>query len=186
MESSSFEKEDIMSGKECCEKFIEFSEKSLMICSKNSEMEVGKIYHVISDIISDAKRRSHLSQESLKKINEYKTNPGSWTEIEKQNIKEVLSILNKDQSEFTDPIIMALQFQDRFRQNLENIIKIVKIWYSHRSSCEEKNMIDKKKMISLGEKMMDAMTSSEERQVIAKHFEGVPLEEAVGEEIMFD
>ena len=168
--------------------FIEFSKKSMEWCSQESEQEVTLIHKVLTNIIYDAKRRSFLPEETIKAVQsiEEKIEKGDATaEDARISIKQLLDQLQKEYKEFTDPIIMALQFQDRFRQNLENIGKMLEIWHRTRGQSFGAHYTTKEKLIIFGEQLAASATSPEEREVVGKHIEGVKIEKRSTDAIMF-
>lgn len=151
---------------------VRFTEATLKWCADESETEVTRIYETIQILVSDIARRSNLSAKAMEAVI-YLQNELAKNGDEIVNLVTILERFSQDSVEvqtLTTPIIEALQFQDRLRQNLENIGKIVKTWQRLRSPTVYEAQL------AMGAEFLKNVTSSEERDVIRAHIPGLPEE----------
>jgi hypothetical protein len=166
--------------------FIEFSKQSMGWCIAESEKEAGRIYGIVKDIVDDLKRRSQMSEKSIESIKKLEkaiaqTIDEKQSKIQMNDILTQLHVLKGDDEEvyrLINPIVESLQFQDRLRQNLENISKLSKLWMTHRSENGSIGIKDEE-LIEFGALALKCTTSQDERTIIRKHIKGLPEEQKV-------
>lgn len=169
--------------------YARFMNDSTSWCVKESEREVEAICQTINLIMGDVERRTALSNQALGAVQGLKSRlegrkaaevdvKGLITELQK------LSTVEKEMTELTQPVIEALQFQDRLRQNLENINKIVGHWIQWREVHKSKD-IDPSVLQALGQKFLELTTSPEERDIIRRHIPGLAEEQKIDNALFF-
>ena len=166
--------------------FVRFSEESIDWCVKQSEQEVVRIYDVLKNLLEDSKRRIHLNHESEKRYSdlvELLSNDASGQSLTKT--VDLLKNLNREDRELTDPIIEALQFQDRLKQKLENLVKMLDIWNKFRGDEKSEYLVDSESLISFGEELKKCCTTPEERDTLKKYIPGLTYDEEVKGSVMF-
>ena len=102
-------------------------------------------------------------------------------------IQEVVNELeglkeNRELTGLTGPIIEALQFQDRLRQNLENVCRVVEVWREYKKKGVQD--LDEGAAKEFGERLLGCMTSVEERDVVRQLIPGLEEEKTVVEDVM--
>lgn len=166
--------------------FVRFSEQSIDWCVKQSEQEVVRIYEVLKNLLEDSKRRIHLNNESEKRYSdlvEVLSHDASGQSLNKT--VDLLKNLNREDRELTDPIIEALQFQDRLKQKLENLVKMLEVWKNFRGDKKSECFETPENLIEFGEKLKKCCTTPEERDTLQKYIQGLSHEEEVKGSMMF-
>jgi hypothetical protein len=165
--------------------YVDFTRKSLKWCCDESEKEATSIFSSLSTIMEDIKRRSAMTENTLAAVEKVKAtiqarklSPAANVSISELIVG--LKNLSGDNSEIqnlTNPIVEALQFQDRLRQNLENIGKAMDYWIKNRTAEMSE--------VEFGEGLMKCMTSPEERTLIRDKIGGLAPEQTVTEDALF-
>jgi len=168
----------------------DFTIDSMNWCSQEAESEAMKVNEIINTLVNEAGRRASMSQQALEathsiqqRIESLRANDGK----EKITVLvQILESINKEHNELgelTGPIIEALQFQDRLRQNLENMGKVLKTWLAARQSVGHE--LDSAAQLAYGQKLLACMTSQDERTVVRRFIAGLPVEETVADAMFF-
>ena len=89
---------------------------------------------------------------------------------------------NRGVDEIVSPIIEALQFQDIFRQHLENLHKSLQLWVEMRIDASEKG--EDSHLTFFGKCLLKATTMQDEREIIRRHISGLG-EEKKAEDMVF-
>lgn len=172
--------------------YFNFCNASMLWCSEESEKEVTAIYEVLNSLIHDTRRRSALSKETISIIDDLqKSIKDTRQKNRHENIRSLLQELSKELKDLTDPIIKALQFQDRLRQNLENIGKILALWAEEKQGCSELQHLNTDEQLVFIKKILSKVTTPEERSAIKKRFPAVAdkvsedLEHSTGSTMIF-
>ena len=167
-----------------------FTVDSMNWCSQEAETEAMKVNDIINTLISEAGRRASMSQKALDATRSIQQSIESLrTSDDKKKISSLVNILesiSKEHSELgslTGPIIEALQFQDRLRQNLENMGKVLNTWLVERQSVGHE--LDGAAQLAYGQKLLACMTSQDERAVVRRFIVGLPVEETVADAMFF-
>lgn len=168
--------------------FIEFCKESMDWCSKEAESATDHISQILHSLVSDAKRISSMSEDSLKVLNEIKKaidDPDTKTsENLSVTLREIANQSN-EVNEFVSPIIESLQFQDRIRQNMENQLAMLNLWNQMRKQQVGKNSWSEKDQVEFGKKLLEHTTMPEERDIIRQYIPGLPQEEATESVLLF-
>lgn len=167
------------------DRYQKFTEASLTWCSKESEESTTRVSGAIDGLLKDTARVSALSEESLfaiegmhSKLQLHLSKGASIHDLIKA--LQQLAQENDEVKNVIHPIIESLQFQDRLRQNLENISRMIPIWLEWR----EKDL-SPEKMVEFGEALGKATTMKEERDFIRNHISGMPEEEEQDSVLLF-
>ena len=170
----------------------EFTIQSMRWCTAESEAEASKVYEILTAVTADATRRAKMSEETLEALkvisNRFalKSKPTKKSPI--PPLVAALEQIKKDNVELgqiVDPIVEALQFQDRLRQNLDNISKLLTIWAAERESVVQQHATGSEALASFGPRFLQAMTSVEERDIIRKVIPGLPEETKTDDALFF-
>ena len=167
-----------------------FSQKTLEWCAAESEQSTARVTDAIDQLLQNTARVSKISAESLLAIKDLQK---AISIRMGDRSKEGLDILIKNLEELAgehaevesviQPIIQGLQFQDKLRQNLENILHMLPVWIQFRGSVG--SIIPHEKMIEFGSLLMKKTTMISERDVIRAHIDGLPSETPIAAVTMF-
>jgi hypothetical protein len=180
------------------DKVIERLAKYAGAChNRNNDVAAKSVNTVISSVTALTEQFNRLSdhsvetQEALDSLKEAITG-GVSANVHNTLSKSFLSVLlnkvksNVDISAVVNPAIETLQFQDRIRQNIENLNKITEIWlHTHNEIAANKNSFSEEERNAFGQKLIDAMVMTEEREVIQKYFPDIEGSESDDDEILF-
>lgn len=162
-----------------------FTKRSLNWCAKESEKETMRISEALDHIYADLKKRSALSKESMEAFEEFleeHSRTGKNKEIKElsdhplENLMKDLSKLRdqeRELSQFINPVVKNLQFQDSLRQNLGNLLQMLEIWNENRDHLLQKSELTYKDLHELGEKFLECMTSQDEREIVRSQIKGL-------------
>jgi hypothetical protein len=153
-----------------------FVTDSLNWCRNESEKESTRILQALQDVMEDVKRRSKMSaaaerslvaaQDQLAKI------MGGNNDATLGELLGELQTLKSDHAEVSrlvNPVIEALQFQDRLVQNMQNLEKIIVHWFQFEATNDTKNeTTELRERLITG--LLKRVTTSEERDLIRKNF----------------
>lgn len=174
------------------EKLLAFSEQSMTWCAKQAEASVESTTNVITILLQDATRVSKMSAETKAALNTLKAHLADKSKIQANSKTKTiiatlksLSAQNLEMGEFATPIIETLQFQDRIRQNMENLGKMTKIWMTERSIQTDHQSNAAEALKSFGEKLLKATTMQSERNVVRKFIPGLPEEQKTEDVLLF-
>lgn len=86
---------------------------------------------------------------------------------------------NENIHDLVQPIMTAMQFQDRIRQNMENLSSMMVLWMSVRSELNEKTCsIDDQTLEDIGTRLLNNMTMASERDIVKLHIPQVADKDA--------
>lgn len=172
------------------ERLIQFMQLSLGWCSAESQASAQTIMQAIEALLKKTERVASISSESLSVLATLQgTLSRHFAEQEEikpvKNLVDSLGALSREHKEvggMIEPIIEALQYQDRLRQNLENMTKLMRLWMDLRTKAPVEFCTN----VSVGEKMLACMTTVDERNIIRKYIPELPPEESIeGQVAMF-
>jgi hypothetical protein len=165
-----------------------FTEASLTWCVTESEKSTSYVTDTVSLILSDTERVSKISKESIDAISAIKKSVHSKA-LDKSMARDLMTTLTRlcdDHHELKsviEPIIHTLQFQDRFRQNLENAYKMLGIWCKERDALSKLPLEEAK--LKLATKFLGCTTMKEEREILKKHVPNLQLPVEKADEVTF-
>ncbi|MES2743922.1 MAG: hypothetical protein V4655_00785 [Bdellovibrionota bacterium] len=171
-----------MNQSEGAQKLRDFTSASLSWCSKEAENGTERVMSAIDVLLKDIKRVSAMSGDSLKALNSLQ---GILKNVDHDNyahLRKSLETLSKENHEidsYIQPIMEALQFQDRFRQNVENIVHMIDIWHKFRARPDLSTSDSKAMMTEFGQALVLKTTMSRERDIIRAHIDGLEAEKEV-------
>jgi hypothetical protein len=186
------------------DKFVVYSAECMKDCARESEKSVVVVGQIIDLIMTDVARISAMSEETLKILREIKSfvsdkadSENSFEDIETDKTSAVsrltsflgcLSSQNAEIQTIIMPIVESLQFQDRVRQQMENITKMFPVWKGLRSQIDSGDLAGIEKdqlLISFGQDLCKVTTTNEERDCIRKSIPILPQEESVAQDDFF-
>ena len=171
-------------------KLKEFTGGSLKWCAEESESSTSKITDSVDILLKKTARVSQLSEESLQAIEEFKSDLDDKIKNSECNLSDLVSNLKKLTQENAEakaiisPIIEELQFQDRLRQNLENIVHTVDVYLEARGKVETAGGFSEELKKEFGNKTCGKMTMKSERDIIRGYIDGLD-EEKEQESVQF-
>ncbi|MCX6127555.1 MAG: hypothetical protein NTX25_00655 [Proteobacteria bacterium] len=167
-----------------------FSQKTLEWCSQEAEQSNSQVTSAIDLLLENATRVSQISSESLAAIQGMQTaiqvSLNDKTKLTIGSLLENLEQLakqHKDVESVISPVIQALQFQDRLRQNLENMVKMLPIWMSFRETLPE--TIAEQHLHDFAHQLMQVSTMKSERDIVRRFIAGLPAEADVTPVLLF-
>ena len=173
-------------------KLLEFSQKSMEWCSKQAEISTEATNSVLQMLLNDATRVSKMSKETLDALNSLKAQlSGTGKLLPDTKAKSVVGALKRlsaqhlEIGEFASPIIETLQFQDRIRQNMENLAKMTKTWISIREEEIPKGMSGPEVQKTFGELLLKTTTMQSERDIVRTQIPGLPAEQSAADVTFF-
>lgn len=162
--------------KEFLESLLRYTDGCVRYCSKRSEHAVTIVDKTLQYLMEDSNRISSMSQQTVSVLVEAKKRlQDNTTETGSNSFDQVLGVLKKlsDGHQEVDsvimPIIMALQFQDRVRQQMENSVKMIGEWLSKRDVSGVTYM-QPDEVVAFAKKLVSFTTTEEERIAISNNF----------------
>ncbi|MDQ3234476.1 MAG: hypothetical protein M3Q07_21955 [Pseudobdellovibrionaceae bacterium] len=167
-----------------------FSQKTLEWCAQESEVSTARVTEAIDLLLQNTARVSQISAESLAAIQGLQKaisirhadrNRENFVKLI-QNLEELAGEHEEVQS-VIEPIIQALQFQDKLRQNLENAVRMLPAWIEFRKNLPMQITADK--LRDFGKVLATKTTMISERDVIRAHIDGMDPEAEIASVVMF-
>ncbi|NRA68053.1 MAG: hypothetical protein HRU19_26460 [Pseudobacteriovorax sp.] len=182
----------MLAAKDLIDRYYIFTEKTLDWCIKESETSTTHVSDSINKLLEDTSRVSELSDESLKAIQGLKTTIHSLLAKRgsTSSLRDLITTLrelaqgNDEIKTVIHPIIQSLQFQDRLRQNLENMSKMIKYWVEYRTNLG-RDYVDNAELHSFGEHLLTLTAMKSERDIVRKFIDGLPNKESADSVLMF-
>ena len=157
-----------------------FSQQTMEWCSAESEKATQQVGAVISLLLADAKRISFMSTEAVALLEGIKTKvlDGQNKSKTADFIADLRSLCSREKSinDFADPVIEALQFQDRITHMMQNKVRMLTTWASMRKEVASTHQTTEELMLVLGKRLFDCTTMAGERDVIRQFFDNLPDE----------
>jgi len=164
-------------------RLISFTNLSIKWCSDESEASTSRVTDAIEMLLQNTARVSELSDKSLRAIQSLqKTLKASFmgkTVLDMNQVIQSLEQLSKEHDEIQEiiqPIIRSLQFQDRLRQNLENIQKMLSKWLQERRTFSQGQQRSADQVLAFGQSLLADTTMKSERDVIRRYITELPSE----------
>ncbi|MDD9952517.1 MAG: hypothetical protein OXT67_13225 [Zetaproteobacteria bacterium] len=174
------------------EDLIEFMDQSFTWCAKESEEATSQVNEILSMLLDDANRVAAMSKETLDAIGSMQEiisalKPSGDREAANRLAKALLEAAAEDQdvNQFVSPIMEALQFQDRIHQNMNNTVKMMRVWRDVRYKIAVTGKFSNEDRIKFGNTLLECTTMVEERDLIRRHIEGVEPENATQDDVIF-
>ena len=162
--------------------FQKFMNESLGWCKNESERESNSILMTLQKVMEDVKRRSKMSAVAEAALidahDKLSTIVSESKDIAIDELLGELRALKSDNAEvnrLVNPVIEALQFQDKLVQNLQNLEKMILAWFTFELKMRETKttgQINNEGPIreELLKSLLKAATTSEERKTVRKYF----------------
>lgn len=175
------------------ERMQKFTDESLSWCSKESELATSRVTEAIELLLKNTKRVSSISKESLECLQNLRksinTQFAAGSKDKKPPVStlikslEVLSSEHNEIDSVIHPIIQSLQFQDRMRQNFENMVRMLPIWLEYRKNAGAH--VSAEEQARFAEALCKVTTMKAERDVVRQFVPGGPEEVVVAPVLMF-
>lgn len=173
--------------------FSEFSEESFKWCKDESESATSRVSKILDIIVEDADRVSQMSEETIKALETMKEIISSLAteqrDIEKANkLSQALAVLSNENmqvQEMIQPMLEALQFQDRITQNMDNFKNIMKQYVELRNRINNGETFDDIQLRDFGEELLKLTTMAEERDIIRRYIDGLSNDEVTNDVLFF-
>jgi hypothetical protein len=169
----------------------DFTQDSISWCSQESEKATLAISSILDVIVSDAARVSKISHETIQAVEKFKslvnTLDGKNRNVDLAN--KLVSALKDMAAEDVEvgsliqPILEALQFQDRITQNMNNMKRMIEYWMEARAKVEAGDMLTMKEF---GQNLLKMTAMDSERKLICEYIEGLDMAKSATEsEVLF-
>lgn len=179
-----------ISQEQLTERLRLFTEASLNWCARESEAATGRVSQTVNIILDNATRVSSISQESLsilqglrETMKRHQNDQRKAPVVQLLKSLETLSSEHEEANAIIGPIIEALQFQDRMRQNFENISRMLGAWLDERKKLGA--TVSEEELQAFGRVLMQKTTMVSERDVIRAHIPGLEAEVATAPVLLF-
>ncbi len=171
-----------------------FTKASLDWCYTESENAVDSINTIVNFILADTQRIATLSQHALSLLLKFTEELKTPQDESSPNFKERFGVLSKmmskiqgesaESAQILEPILQSMQFQDRVRQKLENVQKMITVWREFYEKYPSGQLAESD-LLSFGECLIKSTTMIEERDIIRHEISGLPEEEKPAEDVLF-
>jgi hypothetical protein len=158
-----------------------FSEKTLEWCANESEQSTARVTNAIALLLQNTERVSRISAASLAAIDGVQRAINlRLGEQNRESIGKLIKSLqqlvkqHREIEGVIQPIIHALQFQDRLRQNLENMMRMLPLWLAFREGLPDQ--ITEQRFAEFGKQLTEVTTMKAERDIIRQHIHGLEPE----------
>ena len=160
----------------------EFTSSTLKWNERISSEAIDPILQIIVEVRETSISASNISDDSIEALEKIKQVVDTVSHSSKKAATKILlgSIQNRIDiddtiDELVRTIMTSVQFQDRIRQNMENLSKSILSWRSLRSGTATENELSEESKKTLGTKLIDNMTMSDERDIIRNHIPNLPI-----------
>lgn len=159
--------------------FANFCRVSMTWCASEAEQSTSAIIGAISLLLQDSRRITTMSKEAVEALTRIKAAnlaTGAATAPVDDVIKSIRSLaaLDAGVAPALYSIVEALQFQDKVRQNMENLSKMYDIWLEFRQLIPVTGEFTDELRSELGRRLMTCTTMKEERDTIRFYIRGLP------------
>ena len=168
-----------------------FTSSSISWCAAESEKSIMGISKILDAIVEDADRVSKISEDTLSAVSNFKSLISSLEKDNRNlnlahNLVGALNDLSRESMEvggFVQPILEALQFQDRITQNMNNMRRMIEHWVVIRQKVESGESIS---LLDFGADLIKLTAMEEERAVICSNIPGLQTQDNLGaSEVLF-
>ena len=171
---------------------ITFTDSSMKWCNAESEKASLQVTSILDLLLKDAARMSAMSASTLKAVEQLRNHIGQLSQEDAESGHDAMvRQISKLCSESTElesvvmPIVEALQFQDRIRQVMENLVKMFHVWQKEREHLLNQTNLSESEWETFGTKLSKCATMSEERTVLRSVIKQVPEEKKVEDMMLF-
>ena len=171
---------------------VEFSRKTMEWCQVESERAATTVAMILELLVEDAQRVARMSATTLAAVKELRVeldrmrqrSAGVNSDTLMEGLKKLMSE-HSDVKDFVYPIVETLQFQDRIRQNMDNLAKAMSAWRDERAKIVGGRPVSADQLTAFGAQLVKCTTMLWERDMIRRHISGLPSEEKVEDVQMF-
>ncbi len=167
-------------------RLLAYTEACLTTTCKESENSVEVVGKLLDALAQDIARISAMSTDTVKALGDVRhmitTNHSEAKVIGAVSVRSLVQALKQIGKEHQDiqdviaPLITTLQFQDRVRQQMENLVKMLKIWMEYRT---QNNPQTEDELTAFGILLGKPTTTEEERVVLQKVFPKITFADKV-------
>ena len=157
--------------------FNQFFNDSIDWCKAESEKESTAILNSIKHVMDDVSRRSKMSEAAESAFLEAESRLSEMVSSEKKvSAKEILKELSQLKSDSTEvnklmnPVVEALQFQDRLTQSLDGIALIISEWFNY-SQTHGDGPVNAEQETQFATELVKKLRNPEERKIVRKYFD---------------
>lgn len=168
------------------EKLLAYTDACLKATCKESENAVEVVGKLLDAITQDINRISTMSQDTvnaLANVRQLIKGTGSAQgPLHPNNVRSLvkaLKLVDKEHENVHDvimPLVTSLQFQDRVRQQMENMVKMIAVWLQYRAENSPKTQ---EEFTAFGALLGAPTTTEEERRVLQNIFPGITFAQTV-------
>lgn len=179
-------------SKKFIEDFLHFTAESTRWCCEESEQATVKISKSIDYLLRETERVSRLSPaglEAVKNLRSHLQSPDAHRN--RKALRDIVSSIksrvadNQDMQRMIYPLLEVLQFQDLFRQQMENRVKMLQIWLDERDRVLKSGKFGGSERKAWGEKLAKAGAMKAERQVVKNYIPEVDLPQEGNDQTLF-
>jgi hypothetical protein len=161
----------------------DFCQKSMAVCVDEAEIATEHVGRILQELSKDAERVAWVSNEAQGMLDKLRDAYDENTEVDeltknRRQLAESLTQIAKQNKGIGDimfPMIEVLQFQDRIRQQCENMVKMIALWLNYRIEFENNERFDVG-YVEFGNVLLKNTTMIDERELIRTFIEGLDKE----------
>lgn len=162
---------------------LDFTKDSMSWCSGESERATMQVSKILDNIMTDSNRVSKISEDTMSAVAKFRDlidnldSKNRDVEMANTLVKSLKGIASQDAEVggLIQPILEALQFQDRITQNMANMKRMIEFWLQSRQSIEKGENLS---IQDFGEKLMKLTTMPDERESVRKFIDGLSNDDA--------
>lgn len=181
------------STKELAHKYYEFTKESFDWCKRESETATSRVSEILDILVEDADRISQMSEDTLGALSTmreiiHSLTSGSRDTKKANNLSLALNELsgeNLEVRQMLQPILEALQFQDRITQNMDNLSQMVELYLREREKIQTEGPLPSSELSRFAGELLKVTTMAQERDVIRQHIDGLEKENDNGKVLFF-
>lgn len=169
-----------------------YSADTMSWCTAESEKASAQVAHILDHLLADATRMNAMSTTTLHALESLKTQIDALTEENPEAghaamVKQLSKFCteSKEMETLVMPIIEALQFQDRIRQIMENLGKMMSVWKEDREGLNSQATITDADWLNFAQRLAKCTTMPDERNFISHAIPQLPEEKKIDDVLLF-
>lgn len=159
------------------ERMEKFCNNVLKWGTDDSASSVNLILGIVETVQTNAEKSGDISEATKEAFENLGEIAMGFNNPHKRNTTKIMISLmqnritaNENIRELVQPIMTAMQFQDRIRQNMENLSSMMVLWLKIRAELSQDNCtLDDQALEDIGKRLLDNMTMTSERDIIKQH-----------------
>lgn len=168
-----------MAIQQLIDEVMEFSAASMRWCADASEDATRQISNILQHLTDEAARVASMSDEAVRAVEAIRAGISSAAEGTVATtliagLKKLMSD-HKEVSTFIDPIVQALQFQDRVTQMMENMVRMIARWALERERIGKPGAAPLD-LVAFGNSLLACTTMGDERDCVRRCIPGLEPE----------